>query len=70
MGASISGVGVFFHSKLVIPAKAEIQKCFAEKAGCPPHIYTGLWAGMTGKTPRPLRYLNEKYLQLSLPCAI
>ena len=29
------GRGVFY-SKLVIPAQAGIQKCFAEKAGCLP----------------------------------
>jgi hypothetical protein len=31
-----SGAGEFFYSKLVIPAQAGIQKCSAEKTGCPP----------------------------------
>jgi len=31
-----SEVGEFLCFKLVIPAEAGIQKCFAEKAGCPP----------------------------------
>jgi hypothetical protein len=31
-----SEFGEFFHFKLVIPAKAEIQKRLAEKTGCPP----------------------------------
>ena len=41
----IRGIGKFFHSKPVIPAKAGIQKGYAERAGCPPG------AGMTVKHP-------------------
>jgi len=41
-------------SEFVIPAKAGIQNCFAEKAGCPPPLHEGrLYAGMTVKLPDP-----------------
>jgi hypothetical protein len=45
-----------FYSKLVIPAQAGIQKCPAEKAGCPPQpVPAKAGAGMTAKTPRLLK---------------
>jgi hypothetical protein len=43
-----SGVHEFLHCKLVILAKAGIQKCFAKKGWMP------AFAGMTGKAPQPL----------------
>jgi hypothetical protein len=43
----ISEVGEFFHSVGVIPAKAGIQKSFAEN-------WMPAWRGHDGKTPRSL----------------
>jgi hypothetical protein len=54
-----SEVGEFFHFKLVIPAKAGIQKRLAEKTGCPPQpVPAQAGAGMTVITPRSFLSLN------------
>jgi hypothetical protein len=63
----ISGFGEFSHFKLVIPAQAGIQKCFAEKAGCPPPSSQGQAPrGHDGKnSPTPQLFNPSIYLNVT-----